>query len=110
MSCWMAGYRAGYMLECELRERFRRGGFIVFRCAGSKPVDLILVRDGRVILVEAKRNGPKKVPVEAVAMAEKTKLPLIYVCRKRRKTYWSHVGEIHQEDLERLKLILGKPR
>jgi len=42
-------YRIGYALERELREKFSKAGFTVFRCAGSKPIDLILVKDGKVV-------------------------------------------------------------
>jgi len=102
-------YRVGYALERELREKFSKAGFTVFRCAGSKPIDLILVKDGKVVLCEIKRGASRSMPVETLAISEATKLPAIYVCRKNRKTTWRYFGELDKEILERIRLILGDP-
>jgi len=102
-------YRIGYQLERELREKFSKAGFTVFRCCGSRPVDLILVKDGKVVLVEVKRGASRNMPVETLAISEATKLPAIYVCRKNRRTTWRYFGNLDSEILERLRLILGDP-
>ena len=105
----MNKYRVGYALERELREKFSKAGFTVFRCAGSKSIDLILVKDGKVVLCEIKRGASRSMPVETLAISEATKLPAIYVCRKNRKTTWRYFGELDKEILERIRLILGDP-
>jgi len=86
-----------------------KAGFIVFRCCGSRPIDLILIRNGKVVLVEVKRGAQRNMPIETLALSESAKLPAIYVCRKDRKTSWRYYGELDQEILERIKLILGDP-
>ena len=53
----MNHYPIGYQLERELREKFSKAGFIVFRYCGSRPIDLILVKDGEVVLIEVKRGA-----------------------------------------------------
>ena len=105
----MNKYRIGYALERELREKFSKAGFVVFRCCGSRPVDLILVKDGKVVLVEVKRGASRSMPVETLAISEATKLPAIYICRKKRKTTWRYFGNLDPEILDRIKLILGNP-
>jgi len=102
-------YRIGYQLERELREKFSKAGFVVFRCCGSRPVDLILVKDGKVVLCEIKRGASRSMPVETLAISEATKLPAIYICRKKRKTTWRYFGNLDPEILDRIKLILGDP-
>lgn len=49
------------------------------------PIDLILVKDGKVVLVEVKRRTSRNMPVENLAISEATKFSAIYVCRKNRK-------------------------
>ena len=105
----MNRYRIGYALERELREKFGKAGFVVFRCCGSRPVDLILVKDGKVVLVEVKRGASRNMPVETLAISESTKLPAIYICRKKRKTTWRYFGKLDKEIMQRIKLILGDP-
>ena len=68
-----------------------------------------MVKDGKVILVEVKRGASRNMPVETLAISEATKLPAIYICRKKRKTTWQYFGELDSEILERIKLILGDP-
>jgi Holliday junction resolvase len=44
----------GRALEYSVRDRLRSLGYVVFRCAGSRPVDLIAVKHGELLLVECK--------------------------------------------------------
>jgi Holliday junction resolvase len=41
-------------LEYVVRDMFRRRGWFVVRAAASKPVDLVCLRGGEVVLVECK--------------------------------------------------------
>jgi Holliday junction resolvase len=47
-------YRSGRRLEYVVRDMFRRRGWFVVRAAASKPVDLVCLRGGEVVLVECK--------------------------------------------------------
>jgi Holliday junction resolvase len=46
-------YRSGRRLEYVVRDMFRRRGWFVVRAAASKPVDLVCLKGG-VVLVECK--------------------------------------------------------
>ena len=41
-------------MEHVVRDMFRRRGWFVVRAAASKPVDLVCLKDGEVVLVECK--------------------------------------------------------
>jgi Holliday junction resolvase len=47
-------YRKGRRLEYVVRDMFRRRGWFVVRAAASKPVDLVCLKDGEIVLVECK--------------------------------------------------------
>jgi Holliday junction resolvase len=49
-------YRKGRRLEYEVRDLFASRGWLVVRAAASKPVDLVCIRQGQVVLVECKYN------------------------------------------------------
>jgi Holliday junction resolvase len=44
----------GRQLEYTVRRKLRTLGFTVFRCAGSRPVDLVAFRNDTIMLVECK--------------------------------------------------------
>jgi Holliday junction resolvase len=48
------GYRKGRRLEYVVRDMFRRRGWFVVRAAASKPVDLVCLKGGEIVLVECK--------------------------------------------------------
>lgn len=50
----MSSYIKGRRLEYKVRDIFRTKGYVVIRAAQSKPVDLICIKDGRVLLIECK--------------------------------------------------------
>ena len=47
-------YRSGRRCEYVVRDMFRRRGWFVVRAAASKPVDLVCLKDGEIVLVECK--------------------------------------------------------
>jgi Holliday junction resolvase len=47
-------YRKGRRLEYVVRDMFRRRGWLVVRAAASRPVDLVCLKDGEIVLVECK--------------------------------------------------------
>ena len=46
----MSGARRGYLWELEVQHRLESHRWMVFRCAGSKPLDLVAFRPGCVPL------------------------------------------------------------
>ncbi|MEM3692448.1 MAG: hypothetical protein QXI39_00285 [Candidatus Bathyarchaeia archaeon] len=52
----MNNYVKGRMLEYKVKKYLESLGWTVFRCAGSKPLDLIAIRDGKAIAVECKAS------------------------------------------------------
>ena len=51
-------YEKGRRFEYRVKRELERQGYVVFRCAGSKPVDLIAMkRGGPNLIVECKLNG-----------------------------------------------------
>jgi len=104
-----SSYYKGYALEREIKEKLSKAGFTVFRCCGSRPVDLILVKEGKVVLCEIKKGASTNTPVETLAISESTKLPAIYIVRKKRRTYWRIIGELPEQIKERLVMLFGEP-
>ena len=104
-----SSYYKGYILEREIKEKLTKAGFTVFRCCGSRPVDLILVKEGKVVLCEIKKGASTNTPVETLAISESTKLPAIYIVRKKRRTYWRIIGELPQDIKDRLTMLFGEP-
>jgi Holliday junction resolvase len=45
-------YRKGRRLEYVVRDVFRKRGWFVVRAAASKPVDLVCLKGGDIVLVE----------------------------------------------------------
>ena len=104
-----SSYYKGYILEREIKEKLTKAGFTVFRCCGSRPVDLILVKEGKVVLCEIKKGASTNTPVETLAISESTKLPAIYIVRKKRRTYWRIIGELPKDVKDRLTMLFGEP-
>ena len=103
-------YAIGYQFEREIREKLSKAGFYMFRCAGSKPVDFIAVKDGYVFLIEAKKGvSSNNIPVELIAISEGSKLPAIYIVRRKGKTFWRIVGDLREDITERIKMVFGEP-
>jgi Holliday junction resolvase len=44
----------GRNLEYAVRRELKKQGYVVFRCAGSRPVDLIAIKHRQILLVECK--------------------------------------------------------
>lgn len=53
----MGSYAKGRRLEYRVKRVLESWGYFVVRCAGSKPVDLVAIKDGKAILVEVKSRN-----------------------------------------------------
>jgi len=47
-------YEKGKSFEKYVKKLLKRQGYLVIRAASSKPIDLVAIKDGKVILVECK--------------------------------------------------------
>ena len=54
----MSKYSSGRAFEYQVRDRLRKDGYMVFRFAGSKPLDLVAVRRGKILFCECKSGKP----------------------------------------------------
>jgi len=65
-------YRKGRRLEYGVKELLESQGWFVVRAAGSKPVDLVCIRQGQTVLIECKYNkSPTKQELERLAEISK---------------------------------------
>lgn len=80
-------YRKGRRFEYEVRDYFERRGWLVIRAARSRPVDLVCIKDGKVMLVECKYAGGRVQKDERKAlekMGEKHGVDVVVMRKKKR--------------------------
>ena len=72
-------FRKGRRFEYKVRDKLIKAGFRVFRCAGSKPIDLIAISknsDGKpiVLLIECKKSCilPERERRKLIRLAKET--------------------------------------
>ena len=83
----MSRYVKGRRLEYKVRDIFRSKGYVVIRAAQSKPIDLICLKDGKVLLVECKirqSSLSKSRKSELLKLAEASGGLLLLASRKKR--------------------------
>jgi len=84
-------YLKGYRFEQNVRKALENVGFTVFRCAGSKPCDLVAIcRDDErigVILIECKVSEKLNPSVVSQRLYEEYRLPALCVV-DRGRTIW----------------------
>jgi hypothetical protein len=51
-------YVKGRAFEYRVKHNLQRDGFVVFRFAGSKPLDLLAIKNGKVMFCECKTYLP----------------------------------------------------
>jgi Holliday junction resolvase len=81
----MNRYAKGVRWEREVKRRLEKAGWTVFRCAGSKPVDLIAVKERRLPRVIECKVG-RKPPADYIKRKqnEYEKLSIIYLVAIKR--------------------------
>jgi Holliday junction resolvase len=86
----MNNYERGRNFEYRVKRYFESKGFKVFRCASSKPIDLIAIKRGEVILIECKINYCSPSAKEHIReLAEELGTDYIIAVRKGRKMlFW----------------------
>jgi Holliday junction resolvase len=95
----------GRQLEYAVRRTLQSLGFVVLRCAGSRPVDLIAFREGTIFLVECKTGVNPRLPEQQakriLRLAEKISATfLLTILKKHRGIRWFNVSAqgIHEID------------
>ena len=58
-------YLKGRYFEYRVKEHLSKNGYLVFRLAGSKPIDLIAYKDNKLYLIECKYN-PKSIDKKTI--------------------------------------------
>jgi len=53
----LSKYSRGRKIEYMVRDLLSQAGWCVWRLAASKPFDLIAIRDGRILIIECKRQS-----------------------------------------------------
>jgi len=104
--------RRGRTLEYAVRERLRDTGYVVFRCAGSRPVDLIAFKDKQVLLVECKAGlNPYISPMQSNLILEISKdvgaTPVLVVRRRYKGMRWFKMNEHRIEEIKLKYLYSG---
>jgi len=80
-------YRKGYLIERRVRKYLEKKGYKVFRLAGSKPADLIAMKNNQIYIIECKveerirKNAREKI----IALTEGTSAKPLIALRKNRK-------------------------
>ena len=83
----------GRLLEYAVRRKLRALGYYVFRCAGSRPVDLIAMKEGKTLLIECKSGlNPHLTPKQRDRILEIARIvheePVLVVRKKYRGLRW----------------------
>jgi Holliday junction resolvase len=84
----MNSYAKGRRLEYKVRDLFKNKGYIVIRAAQSKPIDLVCLKDGKILLVECKTEKAtlsKSRRLELLKLAEASGASLVLAYLKKQK-------------------------
>ena len=97
-------YTKGRNLEYSVKERLRGLDYVVFRCAGSRPVDLIAIKQGNILLIERKSGLnpylPSKQLNRIMDISKNVNATPILVVRKRyRGIRWFKMAEHGLEEM-----------
>jgi len=90
----MSRYRKGRRFEYYIKQLYENNGWVVIRCAGSKPVDLIAFKHGLVHIIECKTETPTNRDREHLRGLSKQIGRPIILCYKKGKQV---IGEIVEE-------------
>ena len=78
-------YRKGRRFEWEVRKLLEERGYVVIRAARSKPVDLVAMKEGEILLIECKYDSylSKERKEELIRIAEKAGATPILAAKRR---------------------------
>ena len=84
----MSRYVKGRRFEYRVRDLFRSKGYVVIRAAQSKPIDLICLRRGTILLVECKSERStlsRSRKSELLGLSKASGATLVLAQRKKRR-------------------------
>ena len=87
-------YIRGRRFEYRVRDHFKKHGFLVIRSAQSKPLDLVCLKNGYIVLVECKVGRTKLGETEKakfLAMAETAGATPVLAYRLNQKMFLVNV-------------------
>jgi Holliday junction resolvase len=106
-------HQQGRQLEYAVRRRLKTHGYVVFRCAGSRPIDLIAMKGGTILLIECKTGlnphlSSKQMNYILDISKKVRAIPLLVVRRKYRGMRWFQIkeGGVEESTLEVLISLL----
>jgi Holliday junction resolvase len=104
-----------YRFELRLRKLFEKAGYAAIKCARSKPLDLIIMKDGTVIAIEVK--GARGILTEEqlemqINLAKKAGVnyAIFKQMKKGKINVSSSKGLLSKEALNEIQKVLGKRR
>jgi Holliday junction resolvase len=91
-------HQQGRQLEYTVSRLLKTIGYTVFRCAGSRPVDLIAIKDGNILLIECKTGLNPHLSTKQMNrildISNKVgAMPLLVVRRKFRRMRWFQITD-----------------
>ena len=91
-------HQQGRQLEYTVRRYLKTLGYTVFRCAGSRPVDLIAMKDGTTLLIECKTGlhphlSAKQMNRIRDISKQVRAMPLLVVRRKYHGMQWFQITD-----------------
>ncbi|WP_433681934.1 hypothetical protein [Nocardia sp. CA-119907] len=80
----MTNYSRGRAFEWEIRDQLREDGYQCYRCAGSRSsVDVLALKPGQIVYVQAKRDGRISPADRAILYAAATDVGAIPIVAAR---------------------------
>ena len=100
-----SNYSKGRSLEYYVKKKIQAINYVVFRCAGSRPVDLIAIKRGSILLIECKTGlNPYLSSIQLNHIIEISKItgstPILAVRKKYRGIRWFRITEKNMKEIE----------
>ena len=102
-------YRKGRYYEYKIRDVLEKMGWFVIRAAKSAPIDLVAMKGSEALIIEVKKNGPKKAPAKFTRLLNEHGLKGIYVTIVN-NLYWWRPFNMNEELIEEFSKVFGPNR
>ena len=100
-----SNYSKGRSLEYTVRKKLQALGYTVFRCAGSRPVDLVAVKQSQILILECKVGKHPSLPSKQLKRLLKISREvngflMLALRRRHQKIRWFRITEGGLKELE----------